>query len=331
MSLLGALGLGAASALGNAIFQGYQGSQQLERNKDLMLYQSQLQQKNQRELLRSQIPLQVSSMRSAGLNPAFSQGSVSLGGLSAPLPDASTGIPNGLPLDFLGNMERMNNIELQNANKELVESQSHYYDELAGKTRSETDLLDSENMVFFERFEADLARTISESLMNRSGVSVNDEKIQEIKQNVSYLAQAENELMSRIRQNDAITRLKGKEADAYNSYIYSVIQQNLSSASFMSGQDQRQAASLMYELFNTSALTRYYESQSNLLESNKKLQDFTFKLQQKYGEAQQWINMVTDVAGSVGSVVGSAAGAFFGAGGAMRYLNKPASIRGFGR
>lgn len=278
-----------------------------KQSKELMKYQSELQREQQEFLMNNQIPFAVSAMRKAGLNPALQNG-VTQGGLSAPLPSASANPVASNSFDVAGALQAAAVSRANEANIELTKSQSEYYKTLAGKTRSETDLLDAQNLTFFERFAVEIDNVISQTMKNRAGTGLLEEQQEQVKQATENLKTEQNKLLSEIELNKAFLHYKKKEIRSYDSYIRSVIAQNFANAKLMSGRDSREGQELMYKLFNYSALTSYYDNQSNLLQANEDLAKWTLRMSKKYGDAQNWIDMGTKVLNSAVGVVGAVKG-----------------------
>lgn len=278
-----------------------------KQSKELMKYQSELQREQQEFLMHNQIPFAISSMKQAGINPALQNG-VSAGGLSAPLPNASANPVQSNSFDVAGAMQAAAVSRANEANIELAKSQSDYYKSLAGKTRTETDLLDAQNLTFFERFNVEMDNLISQSMSNRAGTGLMEQQKEQVRQATENLKTEQSKMLSEIANNDAFLKLKKKEIEYYDAYIKSAIAQNFANAKLMSGRDSREGQELMYKLFNYSAVTSYYDNQAELLKANKDIADWSLRMSKKYGDAQNWINMGSQIVNSVVGTVSAVKG-----------------------
>ena len=294
ITLGGAALIAGGTALANWLFSSSQQSSNVSKSKQLMDYQMMKQKEYQNWLNSTLYPQQVASMRQAGLNPAMMYGS---GGMSAPTAQAPNGSSNmsAPKLEMLDAAQAMSNMELLNAQKENIEADTEQKKANTGKIFAETDLLDKQNLTFLDEWSLKMQKLQADTNRQLAGTVLDTELANKTKQEISYLATAEDELLSKIGLNFAQTKFTQEQSSNYNNYIQSVIAQNFAQATYMSNEDKRQGQKLMYECFNMSSLTRLNESQSNLLDVNKKLSEWSLKMQKRYGDVQNIVGIATDI------------------------------------
>ena len=280
LSVLGDIGKGLIGSLFNTGSQ-IVGSEILnnknfERQKELMDYQQKQQKDYQSWLYRSQYPMQVAAMKQAGLNPA--QDSFQLGGVSASAPNASptsTLVSSSDVSSVISNLQQLKNMETE---RKTNESLGKYYDAQRGKTFAETDMLDAQLVTFFDEFKVKYENILAQTENYKAGTQLSTKQIEKIGEEMATLKVSQDKMLSEIANNVSFMNLTNKQIKYYDSYIKSQIEELMSRAVLNYGTNQREAQKLMYELFNYSAVTSYYDNQSNLLEANQKIQDFTLKI-----------------------------------------------------
>lgn len=281
-------------------------SQQNESSKELMDYQMKLQKQYQQWLLMNQYPMQLQAMRNAGMNPAFANGQ-NLGSLSASTPNASAGLSQAhlfqMQDALLGSQINKTNQEVKNLEQDRQESQARI-----DNLNAQTDLLDKRNVVFFDQLKVDMENVVSQTNRYNADTKQITKSVEKIDAEIDRIKYEEANLLSSVANNLASAELTGQKAKYYEQEIKSVIQNNMAQAALAFGENYRRGEKLMYEIFNLSSLTSYYDNQANLLSANKKMQDFMLEQEKRFNTGKQVAEIFGNVTSSVAQVVSSIKG-----------------------
>lgn len=306
-------------------------SQQKSSSKDLMDYQLQKQKDYQQWLLMNQYPMQLQAMRNAGMNPAFANGQ-NLGTLSASSPNASAGLSQAhlfqMQDALLSSQLNKTNAETKNIEQGTKESQARI-----DNLNAQTDLLDKQNIVFFDQFKVNMENVISQTNRYNADAKQISKSVEKMDAEIDRIQYEEANLLSSVANNLASAELTGQKAKYYEQEIKSVIQNNMAQAALAFGENYRRGEKLMYEIFNLSALSSYYDNQANLLDVNKKMQDFMLEQEKRFNTGKQVAEIFGNVTSSVAQVVSSIKGFGFAPysvqNGQMNPYT-PITIKGFG-
>lgn len=303
---LGGIASSIFDGLFGSIFQGSAEKRQAQISKELMQFQSDLQYQQQQKLLATQMPQQVAGMKAAGLNPATVNGLSSA--VSSPMASAGSTSPSPYMSSVATNMLANQQARQVESGIDVNKSLSKYYDELAGKTRSENELIGYDLMTYFNRYEADLQKTIYEGLGSKYSGELALANVDKVKQEISNLKEELNKLVSDIFVNNTIADLNRAELSWFDSRMSATIQGILAQANFVSNQDKRESKEFLSRIFLANSQGSMYRSQKNFQDVNRELLDWTLRMSKKYGDADKWVGyaseLINGVIGAVGAVKG---------------------------
>lgn len=314
--VLGTVGLAALNAVSDNINNWLQGGRNVKNSKRLMDYQSQKQVETQSKLNALLYPQTIASMRMAGMNPAMIQGPLS--GPTAASPSATQNMEPARS-DVIGAANAASNLNLNESQRELNEAQADKLRSEAEVNREEAGIKSKENKYFDANWLANLNKVISETYGNMADASVANAKVSEIEKTVERIdhdIQQIDEYINVLKEQGANVKEQTKWiAPQARANIYNLSEQ----AKLYAGTDQRASQSIFWEIENMvedlsvkRSVADLNRSQTSINNIVRDIQKVTLDIEQKFGKANAWINLVGKGFQYVAGAAGAAAGAFYG-------------------
>lgn len=262
-------------------------------NKDEMAYSNGLQRAQQEWLMNSQYGAAVSGMKGAGLNPATANGtSLSTPSASSPTTGPSgpsAGMPN---IDLVASMKGIQDIK--NSVK-LTDAQTDALDAQADKDRADANLKRKDINSYGDRLAADLANKDAQTKLY-------GEQSNEAKENANYLRQKGGEIQENIKliqqhvreskANESFTRAQERE---YKRVVDAQVKQAFAAKHWY---DTQSSLMVQEALFKWTTMT----SEADAQDAQRLLNDAMRRLTEKYGDAKEVAQIISDVTRSFGDV-----------------------------
>lgn len=320
---LGNAAAGALVGIGNSLtggaFNSYFQQKSDKRAHDYameeMKYSSKLAARQQAWLAQRQYGDMVSSMLSAGINPAAITGTMSSPSASTPS-SGRNGSAVSAPSPIEGAMFA-SQLDLQSAQAENLRADAKLKNTQA---RGQ----ENENLTFRERFDTMMEEIRSNIRFNDSNTSLNNYKEREIESNIEKQSAMIQEIQQHVENMKTENQLTQVEFDNYQKRIDAEIDNLVADTAYKIGINYREQRKLSEELRLLSAQIGLANSQrgvnSRLAQnlsaetSFKDVETEVLKIQKRlisrYGDAQAITGMFSGLLGSIGSVMigGSAVG-----------------------
>lgn len=362
---IAAAGVGALSSFVGNLFDNKRQAQALQaqmeenqKNRDYNLMLAKLQnqwniEQWQRENAYNTPLAQMQRLAQADINPDLYYGEGSASNLSAPSPELTSGAPSS-PADMsllaqrrtVGEMvseaarTALSAAQVRNLNKDSdkkgqetanlkVENGILTADALTRAAQNEQSIEFTKSQIYLNHSMADLNHREAELVAQRCNeVAANTDKLYAERDHTLRLIKSldvqDAERMLNMYLNKASTEARIKEIAANI--------RNLDANTYKTQVEAEQAVkSFLSRMLYLGAQTESARSQSILLDITSERASFNLDKDKEFVETERTLNMVNGIVGSLGSLIGSAAGAFFGSRGALSSLAKRPSIKGFGK